>query len=93
MIDDYHASLLIGTWQGKIGDEDVTLVFEEDNTGKYNEQPFDYLINEPQSGTLLLRFHNNENKFFRVLSLSENELKLIDKRDKSRVVLVFTKIQ
>ena len=93
MIDDYHASLLIGTWQGKIGDEDVTLVFEEDNTGKYNEQPFDYLINEPQSGTLLLRFENNENKLFRVLSLSENELKLMDKRDKSRVVLVFTKIQ
>jgi len=90
-IDDNHGNLLIGTWTGKVNDTDVTLTFTEDGTGEYNNRGFVYSMNEPQSGELLLEFENKETMILRVLSVTETELKLKDKRDKSETIWLLTK--
>lgn len=90
-IDDNQGNLLIGTWTGKVNDTNVTLTFNEDETGEYNNRRFLYSINEPQSGELLLTFENNEAMILSVLSVTETELKLKDKRDKAQTVWILTK--
>ena len=90
-IDDYRSSLLIGTWMGKVNGEDVTLVFNEDETGEFNKVAFDYELNNPQSGDLVLKFDNGEPMILRLLSVSEVELKLRDKRDKEQTVWTLTR--
>jgi len=89
-IDDWHSSLLIGTWTGKVNGEDVTLTFNEDETGVFNNVAFVYELNNPQSGDLELRFDNGETMILRLLSVTEGELKLMDKRDESQTVWTLT---
>lgn len=85
-IDDNHGNLLLGTWAGKLNGEDVTLTFNEDETGEFNKTAFVYELNNPQSGDLVLKFDNSEVVVFRLLSVTEAELKLRDKRDESQTV-------
>lgn len=89
-IDDWHSSLLIGTWTGKVNGEDVTLTFNEDETGVFNNVAFVYELNNPQSGDLELRFDNGETMILRLLSVTEGELILMDKRDESQTVWTLT---
>ena len=85
-IDDNHCNLLLGTWAGKLNGEDVTLTFNEDETGEFNKTAFVYELNNPQSGDLVLKFDNSEDMVFRLLSVTEAELKLRDKRDENQTV-------
>lgn len=78
-IDETDADLLIGTWQGQIGDEALTLLFEEDGTGKYNDLTFHYEVNSPQTGELLLTFEDAPSRVFQVISINETQLTLSDK--------------
>jgi hypothetical protein len=89
LIDVQHAILLAGTWLGEIEDEEVTLVFNDDGaTGLYNGSQFSYSLNTPQSGDLLLVFDEEDVvKLFRVVSITEYELILVDKRDVNHTVL------
>lgn len=92
-IDDYSSGLLIGTWTGIVNGEDVTLTFNEDDTGKFNNVAFVYELNNPQSGDLELKFDNGETMIFRLLSVTEGELMLMDKRDESQTVWNLTNHQ
>lgn len=85
-IDDWRSRLLIGTWTGKVNGEDVMLTFNENDTGEFNQVTFVYELNNPQSGDLELTFENGETMLFCLLSVTEEELKLMDKRDKEQVV-------
>lgn len=90
-IDDYRSGLLIGTWTGKVNGEDVTLTFNEDETGEFNNVAFVYELNSPQSGDLVLKFGDGEPMILRLLSVTEVELKLKDKRDKEQTVWTLTR--
>lgn len=54
---------LIGTWQGSENGEDITYVFNEDNTGvvttKGVSNDFIYYVNKPQSGQIIIYLQNN----------------------------------
>lgn len=90
-IDDYHSGLLIGTWMGKVNGKDVTLIFNEGETGEFNKVAFVYELNNPQSGDLVLKFDNGETMVLRLLSVTEVELMLKDKRDKKQTIWTFTR--
>ena len=90
-IDDYRSGLLIGTWTGKVNSEDVTLTFNEDGTGKFNEIAFGYELNNPQSGDLVLKFDDENTIILRLLSVTEVELMLKNKRDESLAVWTLTR--
>ena len=73
--------------------EEVTLAFDADGTGTLNnEEHFDYLLNNPQSGDLLLLFEDGETKVYAVLSVTYDALTIINKRDKSRTRYVLNRI-
>lgn len=67
---------LVGTWTGKDGEKDITLVFEADGTGSLCGVPFTYETNSPQSGQILLTFtdETKETLVLVVLHLSETAL-------------------
>jgi len=67
---------LVGTWTGKDGEKDITLVFEADGTGSLCGVPFTYETNSPQSGQILLTFtdETKETLVLDVLHLSETAL-------------------
>lgn len=90
-IDSYRSGLLIGTWTGKVNGENVTLIFNEGKTGEFNKVGFVYELNNPQSGDLVLKFGDGEPMILRLLSVSEVELKLRDKRDKEQTVWTLTR--
>ena len=91
-IDKAHADLLIGAWKGIIGDEEVTIVFSEDGTGTYGERTFTYEVNKPQSGCLLLTFEGDETLVLLVLSITETELKLKNRRDMQQQMIELNRI-
>ena len=80
LIDATYRDYLIGTWNGFWGEETLTLTFKEDGTGRYNEHGFRYEVNMPQTGDILLTFENDEQIVYRVISLTETELQLSDKK-------------
>lgn len=92
-IDSGGANNIVGTWQGMIGEKQVTLILKSDYTGSYDtSRAFKYELNIPQSGDLQLTFDNGETLLFRVLSVTENELKIEDKRQKDSEVIVLEKM-
>lgn len=92
-IDGNAAAELVGTWKGMLDGEEVTLAFDADGTGTLNnEEHFDYLLNNPQSGDLLLLFEDGETKVYAVLSVTYDALTIINKRDKSRTRYVLNRI-
>ena len=92
-IDSGGANYMVGTWQGMIGEKEVTLILKSDFTGSYDtSRTFKYELNTPQSGDLQLTFDNGETSLFRVLSVTENELKMEDKRQKDSEVIVLEKV-
>lgn len=92
-IDSGGANYMVGTWQGMIGEKEVTLILKSDFTGSYDtSRTFKYELNTPQSGDLQLTFDNGETSLFRVLSITENELKIEDKRQKDSEVIVLEKV-
>ena len=54
-------------------------------------KPFTYEINTPQSGELLITFDDNETIIFRVISISNSELILKDKRKKEQNIITLTR--
>lgn len=94
LIDENCEDLLIGTWNGGINGEIVTLTFNNDRTtGKYNEKPFSYEMNSPQSGDILLSFTDGETMVFSLVSVSNSELLLIDKRDKRKTTWSLSRLE
>ena len=91
-INDVRAEMLIGTWQGTVDEELVTLVFEKGGTGKYNDLPFVYELNTPQSGSLLMTFEDGETQVYRVLAINESELSIKNKRKKDQPAVVMKKV-
>lgn len=90
-IDESHEDMLMGTWKGTMDEQEITLVFKEDGTGTYNDMPFVYEVNVPQSGTLLLIFKNEETTVYRVVAISETIMQLMDKRDKQQRMIELEK--
>ena len=90
-LSERQIELLVGTWNGTIDEESVSIIFGEDGTGEWNGAAFSYEVNAPQSGELLLTFENEETKVLRVLSVTEGELKLKDKKDASKPMAVLKK--
>lgn len=91
-IDEAHAEMLLGTWRGVMNGNEVVLTFEENGKGSHtveNTETFSYELNQPQSGNLLLTFEeSSETLILIVLSVTEQELKVMDKRDDERTVVV-----
>jgi hypothetical protein len=91
-IDEAHAEMLLGTWRGVMNGNEVVLTFEENGKGSRNvenTETFSYELNQPQSGNLLLTFEeSSETLILIVLSVTEQELKVMDKRDDERTVVV-----
>lgn len=83
-ISDDECALLIGEWKGIMSEEEITLTFAEDGSGQLGQRTFIYEQNTPQSGELLLTFDDDECMVFKILSISETELKLLDKYDKEK---------
>ena len=90
-IDENQSSLLCGTWRGIVNNIEVVLTFNDDGTGEYLGTPFRYYLNEPQSGEIMLIFTDGLPMLFRVVSLTETELRLINKRDSNNSIWVLKK--
>lgn len=85
---------LVGTWAGEMDGEQLTLTFEEDGTGSLTPEgesprPFDYELNAPQTGEILIRFEDGADLILQVQSLNDTTLKVMDKRDDSRTIIIF----
>jgi len=91
-INEDQSEMLMGTWKGTIDEQEITIIFNEDGTGKYNDLPFVYELNVPQSGTLLLVFKNEESMVYRVVAINETKIQLKDKRDKQQQMIELEKI-
>lgn len=91
-ISNSDAENLVGTWEGVLNGEEVTLTLLADGTGAYdNDRTFEYLLNSPQSGDLQLAFDDGETMVFSILSISDTKLTVIDKRDKTHTVGILTR--
>lgn len=88
---------IIGTWGGRMSDENVILVFEEDGTGSMTKEEqtsrsYTYELNKPQTGELLIKYDEGfDNLLLRVLSVDETKLRVIDKRDSTKTIITFTR--
>lgn len=85
---------LVGTWVEEMDGEQLTLIFEEDGIGSLTpkgkaSRPFDYGLNAPQTGEILIRFEDGSDLILHVQSLDDTTLKVIDKRDASRTTIIF----
>ena len=68
---------LIGIWTGKEGNEDVSYQFKEDGTGNFNGgHSFTYLVNQPQSGRIIIYFDEKdmETRILRIVNITETTL-------------------
>jgi len=79
---------LIGTWTD--GDN-ATLTFIDLETGTYangtESKPFDWAIDDPQTGDITLYFGDGTSRVYAVLQFNGTELKLMDKRTKETLLL------
>lgn len=83
---------LVGTWEGVLNGEEITLALLDDGTGNYNnDRTFEYQLNNPQSGDLHICFDDGGTLVFCVLSISDTKLTVIDKRDKTHTVCILTR--
>lgn len=85
---------LVGTWAGEMDGEQLTLTFEEDGTGSLTPEgesprPFNYELNAPQTGEILIRFEDGADLILHVQALNSSTLKVVDKRDDSRTTIIF----
>lgn len=98
IITTEKAGQLIGTWSGKMDDEDVILVFEEEGTGSMskegrNPRTFTYESNTPQTGDLFIAFDDEfEDILWRVISISESQLKVVNKRISPNASITFVRL-
>lgn len=83
---------LAGTWIGEVDGKATTITFNEDMTGRYEQNeksPFKYRINYPQVGDIVLNMDDSTSKAFVLYSLTNNELIL--KPKKQNIYYTFTK--
>lgn len=95
-ISESHQENLIGTWSGKLGGYVVTITFGEEEKGVFtsdekNASPFDYELNIPQTGEVLITFEDDTDLVLLLRFIDESTLEIIDKRDKNRTVNQFKK--
>ena len=86
-ISDEQSSWIVGAWQGETDGQPLSVAFNDDGTGEWQEQPFNYTLNLPQSGELLLTSADGQQRVFRVESITENMLTLTDKRSHTSIRL------
>jgi len=86
-ITEEQGSLLVGSWQGRDGEEACTATFAEDGTGTWQQRPFTYCLNNPQSGDLLLSFSDDNHLILLVVSVTGDTLLLRNKRTGSLIQL------
>lgn len=85
-------ALLIGTWYGKIDKDNIKIQFNKDGTGIINNEiTFTYDVNKPQSGELSISFNNNEIIVFRLISITNSELRLKNKNDKKQGIITLNR--
>ena len=91
---DEKAETLVGTWSGELSGFEVTIVFNEDGTGnftsgKQNPKPFDYELNTPQMGEVLITFEDDSDLVLLLRFIDNSTLEVINKRDETRTVKTF----
>ena len=77
---------LIGTWKGEINGNITSLTFNADSTGTLHKDvaiSFEYRINYPQSGDIILMLDNSTTMAFVLHSLTSNELILKSKEEEA----------
>lgn len=77
---------LLGTWKGDINGNITSLTFNADSTGTLHKDvaiSFEYRINYPQSGDIILMLDNSTTMAFVLHSLTSNELILKSKEEKA----------
>ena len=85
-------AILQNKWTGSVDNEIITISFNDDMTGIFNNQDhFTYSINEPQSGELLLMFENGNTIVYRVISITDDEMRIQDKNDPDKKIITLTK--
>ena len=83
---------MIGTWYGKIDKDNIKIQFNKDGTGIINNEiTFTYDVNKPQSGELSISFNNNEIIVFRLISITNSELRLKNKNDKKQGIITLNR--
>lgn len=80
---------LIGTWNGNIDNKTVSLTFNDDFTGKYNDTEFKYSLNTPRVGGLSIKLSDGSSIRVYVISLSSTTLELMSMNHKQHYI--FTK--
>ncbi len=94
-ISNDREELIIGTWYGEMDGYNVTITFEEDGNGssvqeEQTARSFQYELNKPQSGELIITYDETiEQLLWRVLSVNETELKIVNKRDTTHKTVTF----
>ena len=81
---------LLGTWNGEINGNITSLTFNADSTGILHKDvaiPFEYRINYPQSGDIILMLDNSTTMAFVLHSLTSNELILKSKEEETYYTL------
>lgn len=92
-LTDVERNELIGSWSGEFNEEPLTLVFEDSDKGTWEGsdkkiRPFDYKLNVPQSGDLLLQFNDvEEPQILIVVSIDPTTLVLRRKKDTTQYIL------
>ncbi len=90
-INDENRAMLTGIWYGE-DNRNFKIIINKDMSGEIDQyKPFTYEINTPQSGELLITFDDNETIIFRVISISNSELILKDKRKKEQNIITLTR--
>jgi len=76
---------IVGKWEGKMGEEQVTLTFNADKTGALSESAFNYSLNNSQAGDIKITFadSNVPSMTLTILDLTSNSL-VIKKKGKSQ---------
>lgn len=91
-ISSQEEDMLIGTWNGGVGGKATTIIFKEDATGSYEQggkKNFEYRMNYPQSGDIILYMEGETPKVYALYSLTGNELVLKPKNQ--NIYYTFTK--
>lgn len=89
VVDDYKAQLLVGSWQGTVIAEAVTVSFSDDGTGQWQQLAFAYELNQPQSGDVVITFDDGSQRVYTIVGVTEQSLQLYDKSQK--LFLTFTR--
>ncbi len=79
---------IVGVWQGETEGKPLSVTFNDDGSGEWQELPFIYTLNQPQSGELLLCYEDGQQRVFRIELIDESKLAIKDKRSHKSINLL-----